>query len=368
LKTARLLKLRLASHRLLDTRLQTPEAVVAWMGAVQAQDFNMAKQALGIRLADANNNDAAKIMDDAFNCGSFLRTHVLRPTWHFVSPENIRWMLGLSAGRIKSASKSRDRDLEITEALYTKTNRIITKALEGNKHLTRDDLTKELAKAKINADTARWYHFIMRAELEGLVCSGAVRGKTQTYALLSERAPAACSLPKDESLARLANIYFRSHSPASLRDFAWWSGLSLTEARNGLEAVKSNFIAEIIDEKTYWINPEFSAKSTGFRKKSNDTPTETLVHFLPAFDEYIIAYSDRSAIIPTNYSKAVSSNGIFHPTVVVNGQVVGTWKKPADKTKPIQINLFEQTDNTVKEAVNNAINKMEAHLKTKRGF
>jgi hypothetical protein len=196
------------------------------MGAVQAQDFNMAKRAVGIRLAGAVNDDAAKTVDDAFNRGSFLRTHVLRPTWHFVSPENIRWMLDLSAGRIKSASKPRDRDLEITETLYAKTNRIITKSLEGNKHMARDDLARELEKAKINADSARGYHFIMRAELDGLICSGAVRGKTQTYTLLSERAPAARPLPKDESLARLANIYFSSHSPATLRDFAWWSGLS----------------------------------------------------------------------------------------------------------------------------------------------
>jgi hypothetical protein len=295
-------------------------------------------------------------VDDAFNCGRFLRTHVLRPTWHFVSPENIRWMLDLSAGRIKGAAKSRDRDLEITETLYAKTNRIITRSLEGNKHMTRDDLAKELGKTKINADKARGYHFIMRAELDGLICSGAARGKTQTYALLSERAPAASPLPKDESLARLANIYFCSHSPATLRDFAWWSGLSLTEARNGLEADKANFIEETFNEQTYWINPAFNVPP--------DAPSaKTSIHFLPAFDEYIIAYNDRSAIIPASYGKAVSSNGVFRPTILVNGLVAGTWKKTAaklaaGKTSLIQIDLFEQAD----KAVGLVQNKMRSIL------
>jgi hypothetical protein len=209
LNTAQFVTLRLASHRLLDTRLQTPEAVVAWMGAVQAQDFTMAKRALGIRLAGAV-DAAGTMVDDAFNRGCFLRTHVLRPTWHFVVPENIRWMLDLSAERIKASAQARDRDLEITETLYTKTNQILAAALAGHKNLTREDLARELETAKINADASRMYHFLMRAELEGLVCSGAVCGKKQTYALLDERAPAARPVPREESLARLADTYFRA--------------------------------------------------------------------------------------------------------------------------------------------------------------
>jgi hypothetical protein len=197
----------------------------------------------------------------------------------------------------------------------------------------------------------------MRAELEGLVCSGAARGKKQTYALLDERAPASAAraLSKDESLARLADIYFKSRSPATLQDFAGWAGLSLTEARQGLEAVKANFVAATAakadDDKTYWINPEFA-------DTYDAPPTAPSVLLLPAFDEYIIAYSDRRAVIPTNYSKAVSSNGIFHPTIVVNGQVVGIWKKPAGKTKPPFFEFFEKPDDNVAEAVTKAMNKL----------
>jgi len=347
--TPQLLSLRLASHRLSGAQLSSPQAVVACMGAVQAQDFGMAKRAIAIR---SKPSATSETVDDAFDRGTFLRTHVLRPTWHFVSPENIRWMLALSADKIIASGKSRDRDLGITEALYSKANRVISHALEHHQHLTREDLSMVLEQAKIRAsDTPLIYHFTMRAELEGLICSGAVQGKKQTYALLSERAPTACLLPRDESLARLADIYFKSHSPATLQDFAWWSGLSLTDARSGLNAVRANFVAETMDDKTYWINPEFNHVLS--------TPQAAVsVHFLPAFDEYIIAYTERSLIIPTGYSKAISSNGMFRPTIVVNGQVAGVWKNTAHKTAPIQADFFEPPSKAVKEAVDRAIRRM----------
>jgi hypothetical protein len=320
------------------------------MGAVQAQDFPMAKQAVGIRLANADNTAANDAMvEDAFNQGRFLRTHVLRPTWHFVAPENIRWMLDLSTQRIKAAGKARDRQLEITEGLYTKTNHLLAAALEGRKHLTREDLAKALAKAHLPTDTPHLYHFLMRAELEALVCSGALRGKTQTYALLDERAPAAPPLPRDESAARLAAIYFKSHGPATVEDFAWWSGLSLTEARRALEAVKAAFAAVTLGGNTYWLDPARCDERNG-------PPGEPTVHFLPAFDEYIIAYRDRSVVIPPGHNaKAVSSNGMFHPTVVVNGQVVGVWAKGGGGTAGMGVDLFEEVGEAVRGAVDRAM-------------
>ncbi|MDR3329620.1 MAG: winged helix DNA-binding domain-containing protein, partial [Prevotellaceae bacterium] len=170
------------------------------------------------------------------------------------------------------------------------------------------------------------------------------------YALLSERAPAARPLPKEESLARLADIYFRSHSPATLQDFAWWSGLPLTEARSGLEAAKEKLVAASIGEKTYWINPACS--------DAPGAPPKTSVLFLPAFDEYIIAYSDRSAIIPAGCGKAISSNGVFRPTIVVNGQVAGIWKKTASKAAPIQADFFAPPGKAVQEAAGHAMSRV----------
>jgi hypothetical protein len=343
--------LRLASHHLSATQLQTPASVVSWLGAIQAQDFNMAKWAIGIRLPACC---TIKAVEEAFNRGDFLRTHVMRPTWHFVSPENIRWMSALSAEKIKSSSGARDRYLEITEALYDKTNRIIRKALEGHKNLTREALGEALESAKIKVDASRMVHFMMRAEVEGIICSGALQGKTQTYALLDERVPPTKPLPKEEALARLARIYFKSHSPATVQDFVWWSGLSLTEARSGLETVKSELIAETIEGQTYWINPEYSGTSC-FSSVGKQA------YLLPAFDEYIISYRDRSAIVTQgNKSKVITSNGIFSPTIIVNGKVAGSWKNPANTKNVLQLAFFEQPEEEIKKAVEKAAERLKA--------
>jgi len=333
--------IRLASHQLSGTHCESPGSVVAWMGAMQAQDYNMAKWAIGVRLPSC----ADQTIEEAFNQGKILRTHVLRPTWHFVTPENIRWMLSLSAARIKASSYSRDRDLEITEELYSQTNRIIQKALEGGKHFTREAIGTELERNKIVVNSARLYHFLNRAEVEGIVCSGALQGKEQTYALLDERAPAFPPLHKEEALAKLTQLYFQSHSPATLQDFAWWSGLSLTEARQGLGAVKNTLVEEKINGQLFWFQNDYR----------NIPEVKNFCCLLPAFDEYIIAYSDRSPVLLSeHHSKAVSSNGVFRPVIVVNGQVIGLWKKSSQKKNPLSFELFETVDDNVKRLIEQA--------------
>ncbi|GHS93736.1 hypothetical protein FACS1894207_0670 [Bacteroidia bacterium] len=340
-------RIRLASHQLSETHCKTPEAVVSWMGAMQAQDYNMVKWAIGVRLPGYTE----KQIEEAFNQGKILRTHVLRPTWHFVSPENIRWMLSLTAEKIKASSRYRDLYLEITEELYSKSNRIIQKALEGNRHLTREAIGKELEKEKITVNSARLVHFGMRAELEGIVCSGALQGKTHTYALLDERAPATKPLHREEALAKLAQLYFQSHSPATLPDFTWWSGLSLTEARKGLEAIKSGFVAEKINGQTYWINNDFR----------HAPDPENFCRLLPAFDEYLVSYKDRKAVLLSeHHRKAISSNGIFRPVIVVNGQVVGLWKKTSNKKNPVISEFFEGTDVLLKSVLDEAVEAFKA--------
>jgi len=331
---------RLASHQLSGTHCKSPKDVVAWMGAMQAQDYNMAKWAIGVRLP----NSAGQVVEEAFNQGKILRTHVLRPTWHFVTPENIRWMLSLSAERIKASSFSRDRDLEINEELYSQTNRIIQKALEGEKHLTREAIGIELEKQKITVNSSRLYHFLMRAEVEGIICSGVWQGKEQTYALLDERAPATPPLPKEEALAKLTQLYFQSHSPATLQDFVWWSGLSLTEARQGIDAMKNELIAEKINGQMYWFQSDYR----------NIQDVKNSCYLLPAFDEYIIAYKDRSPVLLSeHHGKAVSSNGVFRPVIIVNGQVIGLWRKTSQKKNPLAFEFFETADEDAKKLVEN---------------
>ncbi len=332
---------RLINQQLINNKMQTPKDVVSWLGAMQAQDYNMAKWAIGIRRKNATN----KMIEIAFNNGEILRTHVLRPTWHFVAPEDIRWMLKLSASRIKASMKSRDMQLGLDEEVYNKSKNVIYNALE-NKQLTRDELSKELVKSGIAMNNAREYHIMMNAELDGIICSGAMKCKKYTYALLDERVPNMNNnLSKDEALAMLAEKYFRGHSPTTLQDFVWWSGLLNSEAKRAVEIVKNNLTTETINSQEYFIPNSYMPQII-----------PESIHLLPAFDEYIIGYRDRKAVLTAeNHSKAISSNGIFRPTILKNGHVIGIWKKTATKTNPVMLNYFDTQDKMTQDLVNDAI-------------
>jgi hypothetical protein len=251
------------------------------MGAMQAQDYAMSKWVVGCRLPEST----GALIEKALDKGEIIRTHLLRPTWHLVSAKDIHWLLDLSAPQIKAAMKSRNKELEITDALFTKSNTLLEKALAKAKQLTREDLLANLEKAKIALDNNRAAHFLMQAELDGIICSGAIQDKKQTYALLSERAPKAKSIGLEEALGKLAERYFSSHCPATLKDFIWWSGLSVTDAKKALEMAKENFLSEKIGEETYWLTNHFSIP-----KKDKAS-----VNMLPAFDEFIISYTDRTS-------------------------------------------------------------------------
>ncbi len=341
--------MRPINQQLSGTNCTTPQQIVSRFGIMQAQDFNMAKWAIGIRLPGCTD----KAVEEAFNNGEILRTHLLRPTWHFVAPEDIRELLPLTANRIMSSMKSRDRELGIDEKFYVKAYRIIQKALEGNNHLTREELMNILEASNIKVNASQMYHLFMGAELNGIVCSGAMRGKKHTYALLDERVPETKPTNKDETLAKLSRKYFTGHGPATLNDFVWWSGLSVAEARCGLESVKSEFVSETIDSQTYWI------PNVDYRPFA----TESTVHLLPAFDEYIIGYKDRTAVLPPeNNRKAVSSNGIFRPVIVKDGKVIGIWKRTYSAHKTIVPETFEKIDKATQQLIDKAEMKFKIFI------
>jgi len=313
---------RLITQQIAATRFTTPKEMVGWMGAMQAQDYNMAKWAIGLRLPGTT--DA--IIEDAFNKGEILRTHVLRPTWHFVSADDIYWMLELTAPHMNRAMKGRHKALGLDEKIFAKSNSIIQKALERGKHLTRVEIMNELNKNKIETHDQKSIHLMYHAELNGLVCSGIMRGKEHTYALLEKRVKKAKSITREEALAKLAERYFTSHGPATLEDFTWWSGLNITESRKALEMVEKNFVTETFKSRTYLFADSFAVPK---RNKSS-------FHLLPAFDEYIISYKDRSVAIQTEHQpKAFSANGIFWPTIIMKGKVIGLWKRNIQKDKVI---------------------------------
>ncbi|MDR1938048.1 MAG: winged helix DNA-binding domain-containing protein [Tannerellaceae bacterium] len=329
MNTAIIRALRMSSQQLAEPAFDKPEDLVAWMGAVQAQDYAMSKWAVGIRLKQAT----LQTVEQAINEGRILRTHVMRPTWHLVPAEDIRWMLKLSAHHIQSALRSRDQMLGITEPLFTQVNRLIEKMLEGNKSLTRQEIALNLSRAGLTADSPRMNHFLMRAEAEGIICSGVDKERKPTYALLEERLPpgGAKELSKEESLAKLAERYFRSHSPAGLHDFAWWSGLSLTDARQAVRLIEPLLIAERFGEQALFVHQAC--------REAGDMNT---LHLLPAYDEYLISYKDRTSVLsPEHHPQAFTKQGIFYPIVVYQGLVAARWRKTLRKNQPqIEITHF----------------------------
>lgn len=303
---------RLHNQLLTRAGLRRPEDVIKWLGAVQAQEYEPAKWALGIRMRDGAVDD---IVERAFADGRILRTHVMRPTWHFVTPDDIRWLTELTGPRVQRLMSTYHRQLELDSGLLVRGTKIIERALRDRTHLTRNELGERLNRANLSFDGIRLGHLAMYAELEGVICSGPRRGKQFTYALVDERAPRAARLPREEALATLARRYFTSHGPATIRDFVWWSGLTTADAKQGLEMNRARRLE--VDGQAYWtIGPAPQGAARARR-----------VHLLPIYDEYVVAYRDRHAV--PHGSSLVPAGGSpvsFRHSLVVGGQIAGTWR------------------------------------------
>ena len=289
-----------------------PEDVVAWFGAVQAQEYEPAKWGLGLRMREGTVNQD---VEAAFEQGRILRTHVMRPTWHFVAAKDIRWLMALTGPRVQRAMSHYCRRLELDARTLARGLRIVERALADRRYLTRPELAGRLQRAKIAVPGNRLAMIVMHAELEAVICSGPRRGKEFTYALVAERAPTTRSLTRDEALGELSRRYFRSHGPATTRDFAWWSGLTTADAKRGLEMNKA--VRHESGGRTYW----------SLEPASSGPPRKRLVHLLPIYDEYLIAYRDRE-MVPHGPSEipAGRSSVTFQHALVIAGQVAGTWR------------------------------------------
>jgi hypothetical protein len=258
--------------------------------------------------------DAA--IEDAVHRGLILRTHVLRPTWHFVTPADIRWLLALTGPRVKRAMASYALRQGVDAALVARAFPIIERSLEGGHSLTRGDLGARLARGGIELKGTALALLTMQAEVDGLICSGPYAGRHLTYALLEERAPTAPALSRDEALAELVRRYFQSHGPATLRDFNWWSGLPMADARRGLEIIKARRYDG--DGLVYW---------TAGPNRPPRAATAS-VHLLPIYDEFTVAYRDGKPAAQ-GWPTMRSANGevvTFQHALVVDGRVTGTWR------------------------------------------
>jgi hypothetical protein len=313
----------------------TAPDVVRWLGAVQAQDYGAAKWAVAQRAGELTSAD----VDEALAGGSILRTHVLRPTWHFVVPADIRWMLRLTAPRVKALMAFGNRESGLDDATCTSANRAMATALQGGRQLTRVELGEILRGAGIDfPDAIGLGRLMVRAELDGVVCSGALRGKQHTYALLDDRVPPANETERDVALAELAGRYFASHGPATLRDFAWWSGLSVSHATAGAKTATPALQQSEIEGTSYWFAPP------GPQRRR---PKAARAHLLPNFDEYTVGYADRDPIREPGDVPHFDSRGgdsFLGTVIVIDGRVVGTWKRVAQKSSVhVTASLFRPT-------------------------
>jgi hypothetical protein len=297
---------RLDNHGITGPGRRRPADVVKWLGAVQAQEYLAARWALALRMRDGATSAQ---VDSAINEGTIIRTHVMRPTWHFVTPADIHWMLDLTAPRVHQAMAYAHRYYGLDAATRRRAGIIFERALRDGQSLTRAELGAHLARARIAASGVRLALLTMDAELEGIICSGTQRGTRMTYALLAERVPRARRLPRDEALAELTTRYFRSHGPATIRDFAWWSGLTTADARRGVAMSRARH--QVIDDRTYWALDGARSRTAG----------DHVVHLLPAYDEYLVAYRDLPAAPGEGPSR-----GKLARALVVGGRIVGTWQ------------------------------------------
>jgi hypothetical protein len=306
---------RLRTQRLVGEPFASAVDAVRWLGAVQSQDYGGAKWALGQRTRGATDAHLDRLYDE----GAILRTHVMRPTWHFVLPEDVRWLAELTGPRVRAGLVGRYRQLELDEGTVARASAIFAKELAGGRHMTRAELGAALSAARISPEGQRLPHLLMRAELDVLIISGPRRGKQVTYALLAERAPKARTLERAEALAELTRRYFVSHGPAQVQDFVWWSGLTAADARTGIASAGAALDHQVIEGKDHWFDATVGPVSK----------TTNVAHLLPNFDEYTVAYRDRAAIHPDGpFDPALFSFGsVLANVVTVGGRVRGAWRR-----------------------------------------
>lgn len=321
---------RLYHQRIAGEQLDSPTQVVRWMGALQAQDYGQAVWAVGLR----TRAPALAQVLDAIEQRKILRTWPMRGTLHFVAAEDARWMVRLSSARVLASGRRRRDQLGLDEATLRHAMQQFETALADEQRLTRSAMMDLLEKAGIAVSGQRGYHLLVYAALNGLICLGPMQDRQQTFVLLEDWAPRARDLPRAEALAELARRYFTSHGPASLRDFAWWSGLTLRDARAALAEANDGWKHDTIDGIEYWWSDEHLQPIK---------PDPSAAYLLPGFDEYLLGYAQRGAVLADPHTAKITpgKNGMFRALLVVGDQVTGVWKRSIRKDVTITFEPFE---------------------------
>jgi len=293
--------------------------VVGWFGALQSQNYHPAKWAVAQRLGPGV-TDAD--LDRAFDDGVILRTHVLRPTWHFVAPADLCRLLELTAPRVHALNAYAYRRFELDGPLLRRSTDLIADAVADGNHLTRTEIAALLVRHGIAAEQRRQFrlgYILIHAELERMICSGPLRGKQHTYALLEERVPRAASMEREAALAELVRRFFTSHGPATAKDLSWWSSLTRADIATGLSLAGAALDSTDVDGITYWSAP-------GNAPAPAPSPS---VRLLQAYDEYIVGYRQSKYLLDLGDLAAVASDksALANGVIVVDTQVAGRWKR-----------------------------------------
>ncbi|MGB4587881.1 MAG: winged helix DNA-binding domain-containing protein [Clostridiaceae bacterium] len=310
-----LINQRLQNQKIEGVKAETPAEAVRWMGAMQAQEYNHALWAIGLRTKATTK----KAVEEAIIEKRIIRTWTMRGTLHFVVPDDVRWLLNLSEKRMRQKSQSRMKELNLDDRLIEYCKEMFVEELKDEKLRTRQELFSLLEKEGVETKDQKGYHILWRIAQDGVISMGPVEEKKQFFMLLNNVSPKLDEIPRDEALGKLAERYFTSRGPATVYDFAWWGGLLIEDARVGIERIRNNLTSKILGEKEFWIF------ENGAQIKFDQEPN---VRFLPSFDEYLIAYKDRSEVLKHEMLGEIvpSKNGMFSPIIIVDGKVTGIWK------------------------------------------
>jgi hypothetical protein len=349
--SAAIARARMRAQRLWGSPYDDPNAALRWLLAAQAQEFLYAKWSLAQRTRRQSASSVARAFDD----GLVLRTHVLRPTWHFVAREDLRWLMRLSGPRVVAWTARRCAELGLDAKMLARSNVVIARAVAGEPR-TRRELVPVLAEARLAPDAHRVVYMLMRAELDSIICSGPMKGLQQTYAAFDERVPAHDAIARDEALARLAERFFASRGPATVRDLGWWSGLPMAEARRGLEAARASLESFASDGRVYWL---------AAREAQDSRALGPRVDLVQSYDETIISYSESRDVLQTesvSFPVPRALEGFAH-VILCDGRLLGHWRfARTGKNVDVQTRVEVRIKPSSREALAKAVEAVRTYL------
>lgn len=348
-----ILRLRLENQGLARASFRTPEEVVAWFGAMQAQDYLGSLWAIGLRMRSATE---ARV-EAAEARRAIIRSWPMRGTLHFVTAADAKWMMKLLAPRVIARNAARfKREVDVDASVIARCREVVARALEGGKRLERGAIYERLEARRIRTGNSRGLHILLWLALEGTICMAGRKGKQHTFALLDEWIPGSRQLERDEALAALAHRYFTSHGPATLRDFMWWAGITAQDAATAIDGAQRHLIRETVEGRRYWMKARRAGPAPPAASAVN-------VRLLPAFDEYTVAYQDRSMLVATTRKRTTTALGLLGPVVVIDSRVAGSWKRTLAKSSVrIETKLHRRLTRTERDAMHTEVERFGRFL------